>query len=289
MIFCGQCGFLLPPGAAVCPRCGAPTPYNRSAEATNADDATVVTHPEAYQDDATPHTPIMGSQAPATPAFHDTSDPGHPSPPISYGGNYPPGASYPGFAPPPGAGYTTPATGSGGKGGPALKLAILIVLLLVLAILALFVVQPGRLQSFLGGHTVATPTPQPTSAPSTPTAQPSRTPVLTPVQEAQAVITQYYTDINNKDYHAAYNLWANYPQSYDTFAQGFAHTRHDDIGFGNSTQQSDGTVRVPIVITATSDAASATGTQQNQYQGYYIVGQQPDGSWKIITANIQAA
>ncbi len=214
-------------------------------------------------------------------------------------GGYPPrGSSYPGFAPPPGRSYTATAPERKRNSNLVLKLVILVILLLVLGTLALFIVQPDKLQSFLSGHSIAAPTTQPTSVPptaqpspaqSSPTAQPSQTPVLTPEQEAQAVITQYYTDINNKNYRAAYNLWANYPQSYETFAQGFAHTRHDDIGFGNSAQQGDGTVRVPVVITATSDATSGTGTQQQQYQGYYIVGQQPDGSWKIITANIQAA
>ncbi len=308
MVFCGQCGFLLPPGAATCPRCGAPTPYNRSEESTTTDDSTVMTHADTLQDDGAPHTPAARHQAPVTPVFSDTSDPGYPSPPDSYpdymqqsGGSYPPqGPSFPGFGPPPGTGYTATAPERKRNSNLALKLVILVILLLALGTLALFVMQPDKLQSFLGGHSVATPTTQPTSVPptataqpspaqSSPTAQSSQTPVLTPEQEAQAVITQYYTDINNKNYRAAYNLWANYPQSYETFAQGFAHTRHDDIGFGNSAQQGDGTVRVPVVITATSDATSGTGTQQQQYQGYYIVGQQPDGSWKIITANIQAA
>jgi len=225
-----------------------------------------MTHADTLQDDGAPHTPAARHQAPVTPVFSDTSDPGYPSPPDSYpdymqqsGGSYPPqGPSFPGFGPPPGTGYTATAPERKRNSNLALKLVILVILLLALGTLALFVMQPDKLQSFLGGHSVATPTTQPTSVPptataqpspaqSSPTAQSSQTPVLTPEQEAQAVITQYYTDINNKNYRAAYNLWANYPQSYETFAQGFAHTRHDDIGFGNSAQQGDGTVRVPVV------------------------------------------
>lgn len=288
MTFCGQCGFLLPPGATTCPHCGVPTPYNRSAEVTNTNDVTIKTHPDAYQDGAGPHTPTVRNLAPITPVFTDTSYPVYLSPPIPHSGDkqqpsestYPQqGASHPGFAPPPGTGYDTATTPDRQrKSNLLLKLVILIILLLASATLTLFVMQPGKLQSLLGNHTAALPT-----------MQPSQIPALTPEQEAQAVIIQYYTNINNKDYHAAYNLWANYPLSYDSFAQGFAHTQHDDIGFGKSVQQNDGTVRVPVTITATSDAPSGTGTQQNQYQGYYIVGRQPSGSWKIITANILAA
>jgi hypothetical protein len=105
--------------------------------------------------------------------------------------------------------------------------------------------------------------------------------VLTPEQQAQSVIDRYYTAINSQDYQTAYNLWLNYPQTAQSFANGFADTSHDSITFGKVVQQSDGTVQVNITIIAVS-----TASQQTIYQGYYIVGQQPDSTWKIISAKI---
>jgi hypothetical protein len=128
-----------------------------------------------------------------------------------------------------------------------------------------------------GGATQPTVIPS-TSQASTPT-QP--TPTLTPEQRAQSVIASYYSAINSKDYQTAYNLWVNYPDSYQNFANGFADTQHDDYQFGQVLQQSDGTMQVNVTLVATS-----TSYQQTTYQGYYIVGQQPDGSWKIVTASI---
>jgi hypothetical protein len=115
------------------------------------------------------------------------------------------------------------------------------------------------------------------SAISTPTVQPA----LTPEQQAQSVIDHYYTAINNKDYQTAYNQWLNPPLSYQSFANGFANTDHDNLTYGNIVQQSNGTVQVNLTIIAIS-----TSSQQTTYQGYYIVGRQPDGTWKIISAKI---
>ncbi len=326
MAFCGQCGLLLPPGAAHCPRCGIETQYNTIAQETYANDATVISHPDLPPAGALPHTTDSGTQRDATPlpdvpdylqnrSLKTAHTPPYgmntPFPPagVSYpgtpqrsGDGYPAqGVSYPSFAPPTGAGYSTGAPGPVRRPRRwALALFIPLVLLLIIITGVLVFLRPDQLQSMLGGHT-PTPiaTPQPTSipptaqpspatqppptAPPSPTTQPTATtPAPTPAQQAQAVIEQYYADINNKDYQDAYNLWVNYPQSYSTFAQGFAHTRHDDITFRAVTPQSDGTVRLDLTLTATSDTL-----QQNVYQGYYIVGQQPDGSWKITTANFQ--
>src|SRR5689334_559670 len=57
MNFCGQCGFLLPPGAAKCPRCGAVTQYNQSAGETHINDETVVTHWDGSQPQPTQTAP----------------------------------------------------------------------------------------------------------------------------------------------------------------------------------------------------------------------------------------
>ncbi|MBA2393376.1 MAG: hypothetical protein H0V70_11610, partial [Ktedonobacteraceae bacterium] len=59
------------------------------------------------------------------------------------------------------------------------------------------------------------------------------------------------------------------------------HTQHDYITLGDAIPQTDGTVQVNLTLQATEDVTGG-GTQVNTYQGYYTVGQQADGSWKII-------
>lgn len=117
---------------------------------------------------------------------------------------------------------------------------------------------------------------------STPSASVTPTPsaTSTPSQQAKALISQFFTDINNRDYQNAYNIWSTPPRPYDQFASGYANTRHDDIFFDNITPLSDGTVSVAITINATEDTSG--GTMMSTYQGTYIVGIQ-NGAWKIFS------
>ena len=127
----------------------------------------------------------------------------------------------------------------------------------------------------------------PTSVPPTPTPVPP-TPTPSPAQQAQAVVQQYYNDINNTDYQSAYNLWGSSYQSshsYSSFANGFANTVHDYVTFGTITPLSDGTVQVGITLQAVNNNSSG-GTTTSTYQGYYIVGQE-NGSWKLLSSNIR--
>jgi hypothetical protein len=118
-----------------------------------------------------------------------------------------------------------------------------------------------------------------------PSSTPQTTPITEPTQQAQATIQQYYVDINTQKYQDAYNLWVSYPDTYDQFKQGFAHTHQDAITLGNAVAQTDGTMQVYLTVQATEDA-TAGGTQIRTYQGYYTVGQQADGSWKIINGQL---
>jgi hypothetical protein len=194
------------------------------------------------------------------------------------------GSPYPGYAFPSGPGDPPPA--SPHKSKIWTILSVLLLIFLVGITTTVLVVGPSRLLQMVRGGTVApqiTPIP-PTSQVSTPvpvlltpTAQPS----ASPEQQARLVIDHYYTAINNKDYQTAYNLWLNYPDTYQHFANGFADTSYDSYTFGNIAQQSDGTVQVDVTIVAT-----LTSYQQTTYKGYYIVEQQSDGTWKIISAKI---
>lgn len=107
------------------------------------------------------------------------------------------------------------------------------------------------------------------------------------IQQAVTMITNYYADINAKNYQAAYTLWGTaYQQStsYQKFASGFATTQNDVVQVNAATALSNGTVKVPVYITATVLDAPLIFT--NTYQGYYIVGSE-DANVKILSATIQ--
>jgi hypothetical protein len=147
-------------------------------------------------------------------------------------------------------------------------------LLIAAATIVYLIIGPDKLMLWQGGKTIT---------PISPTV------TLTPEQQAQAVVEQHYDAINKKSYRTAYDLWAQPPQSYEDFAQGFAHTQRDEIAFGDIIRQNDMTVKVSLTVTATEDAPSGAGTQQQVYYGYYIIGQQADDSWKIITGSLTPA
>lgn len=132
---------------------------------------------------------------------------------------------------------------------------------------------------------------QPTSTTQgTPTTVPATAATSTPQVQAQAVIQQYFTDVNKQDYQDAYLQWGTDYQSthtYDSFAQGYANTLHDDVIFHTITLQGDGTVKVDITLYATQQATGGGQTTQ-VFNGYYIVGQE-NGGWRLLTASLKPA
>lgn len=294
MEFCGQCGYQLPPGSVACPRCGMltqPVPSVDNQDASNTDGPTVAVprSPTGYPWQAYPPTPAPAhSSTPPQPQqpislrpYGNTPVPGgspYPGPNSSLPGfpAQPPASSYPGFDPhsSPGAYDAAPAPHPRQRGHTGIIIALVVVLILL-------IINGALLWFLLNGRSSTTPT-------STPTAMPTLTPALTPSQQAQALVQRYYDDINNRDYRAAYSLLGSAFQSsqpYNTFASGYAHTRHDTITFDSITPQSDGTVTVAITIQATEDAASGTGSQTSIYRGSDIAGQE-NGAWKILSGNL---
>lgn len=77
-----------------------------------------------------------------------------------------------------------------------------------------------------------------------------------------STVTRYFTDINNQDFQAAWDLGGkNLDSSYSSFVSGFAGTERDDVTVGSV----DGTtVSVSLVATQTD------GTQKS-YSGRYTV------------------
>jgi DNA-binding protein Fis len=181
------------------------------------------------------------------------------------------------------------------KGRRNLWIAITCVIVLIVAVGTLLVLEllgvfASPASNHAGTNTQPTATTAaggstPSSGGTTPTTNPSGGSV-TP-QQATAVLTQYYANINAQNYQSAYNLWgSNYRSStsYATFAQGFANTQKDTLQVGNAIALSDGTVKVPVTIT--SVAADVASTTISTYQGYYIVGQE-QGSTKLLSASLQ--
>lgn len=116
-----------------------------------------------------------------------------------------------------------------------------------------------------------------TSDPAAPLVDPS----ASPSQQAQAVIQQFYADINQGNYPGAYSLWGtNYQNSttFCSFIQDFTHTKHDSVMFNSHENLADGTIRVLYTIYATEDNLP-------EVQSYYdidLVGQNEYGMWKIL-------
>ena len=105
---------------------------------------------------------------------------------------------------------------------------------------------------------------------------------VTPTTQAEQVIQDYYADVNNRDYRAAYNLltpgFQSYLGSYDRFAQGYSNTKRDDISFGIARQPSVGNVDVVTTIRALE--ARPQGDVTTTYRLKYRV-VRLNGSWKI--------
>jgi hypothetical protein len=194
------------------------------------------------------------------------------------GGNYaPPGTSHPGFAQQ-GMGYQpSPAqqaqATTNARGRTASLLIILLGLFLILIAMALFILERNNV--FGSGNSGSLTTVSGTGA-------------LTPEQQGQALIQQYYDDINTKKFPAASLLWQeNQRPDLPTFENGFKNTLHDAVTFNTVMAQGDGTLKVSVTINATEKAN--TGNSINSvYTGYYIVGSQ-NGTWQLLQGSLNRA
>jgi hypothetical protein len=310
MAFCGQCGYQLRTGESACPRCGmvtqpmltnddsyitldvetsnpdSPTAYlpKRSLDSDWQTDGTLnaPTYPNTFQQPQQPVVFRPVDNSPVTnPSSHpgaNVSFPGHPPQSPQSESGYSPRTN-PGSMPPGGYGFIIkPPPRRRWRGLMYLFVFALLFLLAVSGTLLWYMFY-GRPSAIGGGQT---PTPTVNSSPTT-------APTLTPSQQAQAVIQQYYADINNHDYQDAYNLLGSakqQQQSYNNFVTGYAHTHNDTITISNIAPQSDGTVIVTLTLKATEDASAGTGTQISTYQGTETVGQE-NGAWKILSGDLQ--
>ena len=315
MSFCGQCGLQLAPGMIRCPRCGASVEpdvqgtatigeYEPNAPTTQSPSLLARQQsqpgmpapagpptPQDQQKMVLPPVPNGSSYGYRTQTPYDATTRRSERPEASMGSPYP---SYPGATPQNGGSYPSVNTTAGAdyqqypapypnyqaaqagrkaKGRTVALALILLGLLFILTAVVLFTLQHNgtiAIHNTGGSTTVA-----------------AATPGLT--RRAPALIQHYYDDINNKNYGAAYHLWkpGAIHQSFADFANGFSRTLHDQVTITNVTEQSGGTVKVSVTLHATEAAPSNTGTQQNTYQGYYLVEQQPNGTLAILQGSIQ--
>jgi serine/threonine protein kinase len=111
--------------------------------------------------------------------------------------------------------------------------------------------------------------------------QPTSTPTPTPSQQVQTAVQQYYNDINNHDYQAAYKLLVT--SDYCAFIDDYAHTLHDDITFNSITLLTDGTYNAEITITARENLS--WGILLTTYSANHVV-QKVNGTWKLLPGGI---
>jgi ketosteroid isomerase-like protein len=331
MIFCGQCGFQLPPGIARCPRCGTAVETNMTTGAgeTHTDDPTIASPslrtgqpslpgtfpgqsslpgmpPGQLSQHGTPFTPnnqqrLILRPGGGTPDYntqqqaydatsrvdapnYPTNTPAYPNYGTQGGGNYPAQNVPPNHMTQSGGNYQTynqsfagiPQQGnyeaqqqaprSSNRGRITGLVLILLGLIFILGGFVLFMVQHHNNSGSAGGTG----------------SQPS------PTQQAQAVVQQYYGDINKHDYTSAYALWKNNPQNLANFSQGFQNTLNDQLTINQVAQQADGTVKITVTVSATEKKASG-GQQQSSYHGNYVLAQQTDSSWKIMSGTLAPA
>ncbi len=165
---------------------------------------------------------------------------------------------------------------------------LLALLIIIASVSALFYVRPTWL---FGNSGIAQTTPTTITATATATAAATATATATAtptatattgptaIQLAQTTVQTYYTDINNKDYQGAYNLWLTYPQSEAQFASGFANTIQDTLTITGATQLPDGTVNVSVNVVAQSTTGTTT------YSGFYII-EMYNGNWMILRGHL---
>ncbi|HTK07327.1 MAG TPA: zinc ribbon domain-containing protein [Ktedonobacteraceae bacterium] len=304
MSFCGQCGFQLAPNDTRCPRCGSPIAPEATAFASPSpeyipDDATVesVRYMAGAQGQYdTQHASPTNQQklvlGPSTypPGTNETANMTPPAP----------GTSYPGYAPQPppqqtgyqgyvgnNTGYYSgqyPPTQAPRRKSPRSVGLVFIFLgiVLILGALVLFALQHN-------GIIGSTSTAQSSASHTQLSTATSTAPASTPLAQAQAVVQHLYTSVNAHDYTTAYHLWKDNTETFTDFKNGYSNTQHTNVAFGTGHMQSSTVANVPVTLTATEVVPATGAIKQSTYTGYYLVGKQANGTWLILSGNLQAA
>lgn len=114
------------------------------------------------------------------------------------------------------------------------------------------------------------------------------TPKLSPQDQAAATVQQYYTNWNNKDYQAAYNLLqASYQQihPFNLLLPDYQQAHHVCIAITSTKLLQNGTVQVLVSANVIEDAPSG-GTVISLYYVIFDV-QQVQNSWKLAPSSLR--
>ena len=296
MLYCGECGAAVSSRDTACRRCGAPLELARNSFSTRAgnDEATVGGVPPYVPDRQSIAYQQPPNSGPASPAgkpgswasnynYPDRDYP--PDDPPTFSTGVPSISSQPRPKGPPSAGappslpnaYLPPRR----PRWPLILAAALVALALIVGGgVYLLVRQQGN------GIQATGPTPTPGGAQSTITPSPTEAALNGP--NAQALINQFYTDINTKQLDAAYNLLSTTyqnTQSRDSFKSGYQTTVNDTWTLGDTQTLADGSIKVPITLTAIDNKNGTNVT--TVYSGYYIVIKE-NGQLRIDKGSLEA-
>lgn len=306
-LYCGQCGALVNSQERACRRCGAPVEFapGLTSNPSLTDAPTMRSNtpiPQAgaqtppptrtYAGPGPGYTPRQPQGWAAEPGTAAVQPPGWASAPaygpqasrpdeaptfatnFRYAGTPPPqagrGAVAPGQRTPPYAPSGRPPRQSGSRW--PLVLAVVLVALALIVGGSLFLLLRGSSNNGQTAGQTATSAPGITPTATTPPVTPSPTQVVLNTTTAEALIQQFYDDINAQQYDAAYNLLSpeyQQKQSRQNFKDGFATTVMDTVMIQNAQALSDGTVQVNVTLQAVDQKSGMQVT--TCYGGNYIV------------------
>jgi hypothetical protein len=102
-----------------------------------------------------------------------------------------------------------------------------------------------------------------------------------PVNQAQAIVQQFYDDLNNKDYQSAYDLTKEeFDTNYEKFVNDYKNTEHNDITSEDINKDfSTNTIDVSVTIKATEDLPPG---KRISYYAFLLTIGQDNGTYKIL-------
>ncbi|GCE03903.1 serine/threonine protein kinase [Dictyobacter aurantiacus] len=105
---------------------------------------------------------------------------------------------------------------------------------------------------------------------------------IPPSEQARLVVSLYYDDLNQHNYHAAYALCSPDFQrhtSYERFISSYQSLAHNDISFKQFIVRSPS--EVDMLMQLQTQEKVPQGTLMHHYRWSGVIDRQPDGSWKI--------
>ncbi|GLV57208.1 hypothetical protein KDH_40450 [Dictyobacter sp. S3.2.2.5] len=113
---------------------------------------------------------------------------------------------------------------------------------------------------------------------------------IPPSEQARLAVSQYYDDLNQHNYRAAYALCSPDFQrhtSYERFLSSYQSLAHNDISFKQSIARSPS--EVDVLLQLHTQEKAPQGTLIHYYRWDGLIDRQSDGSWKIEQITLSSA